>query len=91
MQGKDLSAEVSELFQLPEKNYSQEIQTALELAEHLQKKGYGFRLKDMCPKDIESNLWRAEFICPDEVTVSEDNESAARAVCLAAVRAFQLQ
>lgn len=88
---KDLNLELSDVLQIPKKNFCGEIHSALEVAEHLQEKGFAFQLKDMCPRDMESNMWQAEFVCPDEVTVSEVNEDAARAVCLAAVRAFQIQ
>lgn len=88
---KDLNLELCEMLQIPKKDYCAEIHSALEVAEYLQEKGFGFKLKDMCPKDMEKNMWKAEFVCPDEVKVSEVDEDAARAVCLAAVRAFQIQ
>ncbi|MFO7816773.1 MAG: hypothetical protein ACQES5_03480 [Thermodesulfobacteriota bacterium] len=91
MQGNKLNFELSELLSVPEKNYCGEIHAALELAELLQERGFKFKLKDMCPKNIEQNKWQAKFVCPDKVVVSEENENAARAVCLSVLRACQIQ
>ncbi len=91
MDNNEVNAALAQFLEIPEKDYCGEIHTALEAAEVLQGKGFSFQLQDMCPKDMDKNLWRARFISPDEKEISEESEEPGRAVCLAAVHVCQDQ
>jgi len=63
------------------------VNDALELADMLEARGYGFRLRDARPKDPHANLWKAVFTKDGGAVESEDAE-AALAVCRAALAAL---
>lgn len=64
-----------------------DINTALEIAEMLQAKGFTFRLKDLCPKSISDSNWHAIFK-KDEDNFTAENVDSAVAICAAAVAAL---
>lgn len=63
------------------------INAALELADLLEAEGYGFTLIDVHPRDPDESLWRATF-ARDGAEHRAEHAEAARAVCLAALRAL---
>lgn len=65
-----------------------DVSAALQVAEILERKGYAFTLKDLCPKSLTDSLWRAAFT-RDGAEASSENPQAAVAVCAAAVAALK--
>lgn len=65
-----------------------DINTALQISEFMESKGYGFRLKDLCPKSLTESSWRAIFTHGDTEFTAENTESAI-AVCSAALAALE--
>ncbi len=65
-----------------------DVNAALLVADLLESNGYTFQLKDMCPKSLCDNLWRAVFTYKDEEFVADNSESAF-AICAAAVAALE--
>jgi hypothetical protein len=64
--------------------FDADISKALSVAEKLQSLGYGFKLKDLCPKDIEHDTWAAIFTDEQGIIIREEHENAATAICRAA-------
>jgi hypothetical protein len=65
-------------------SYDSDISKALSVAEKLQTLGYGFKLKDLHPKDIEHDAWAAIFTDEQGAIIREEHENAATAICRAA-------
>lgn len=65
-----------------------DISTALQVSEFMESKGYGFRLKDLCPKSLTESSWLAIFTNGDAEFTAEDSESSI-AVCSAALAALE--
>jgi hypothetical protein len=64
-----------------------DIHAALELADTLKSKGFGFHLKDLCPGSPDQTRWQAIFSKNnDEFTA--DHSDASVAVCSAAIGAL---
>lgn len=63
------------------------INAAMELAGILEKKGFTFQLKDMCPKSLTKTNWRATFL-KEDAAFSAENPQSSVAVCMAAVDAL---
>ncbi|WP_141721108.1 hypothetical protein [Desulfoplanes formicivorans] len=64
--------------------FATNISLALTVAEKLQTLGYTFKLKDLCPKDIEHDNWAAIFTDEQGTLVRQEHENAATAICRAA-------
>jgi hypothetical protein len=64
-----------------------DIHAALALADTLKSKGFGFRLKDLCPGSPGQIRWQAVF-SRDEKEFAADHPNASVAVCTAAIGAL---
>jgi hypothetical protein len=64
--------------------FDSDISKGLSVAEKLQSLGYGFKLKDLCPKDIDHDKWAAIFTDEQGTIIREEHENAATAICRAA-------
>ena len=64
-----------------------EINPALELSQIMEARGFGFQLKDLCPKSLNQTQWRAVFF-KDGQKFSADDAQSSVAVCTAAVDAL---
>ncbi len=64
--------------------FDADIGQALMVAEKLQTLGYGFKLKDLFPKDIDHDKWAAVFTDEQGAIVREEHENAATAISRAA-------
>ena len=64
--------------------FATNISSALSVAEKLQTLGYTFKLKDLCPKDIDHDKWAAIFTDEQGACIREEHENAATAICRAA-------
>jgi hypothetical protein len=70
--------------QQPDTPFTTNISRALQVAEKLQTQGYEFKLKDLCPKNMEEDKWAAIFIDQQGTSIREEHENAATAICRAA-------
>ncbi len=68
-------------------NVVHDIHAALELSEILERKGFVFQLKDLCPKSQYETQWRAVFSKDGKKFLADDSQSSV-AVCMAAVDAL---
>lgn len=84
---EELSKQIEERFgpDFPA-NPTGDVHDALVIAERLQKQGYEFAMKDMCPRSMTDSMWRAVF-AKDGAECAAENPQAAVAVCLAALGA----
>jgi hypothetical protein len=64
-----------------------DIHAALDLADVLKSKGFGFHLKDLCPGSPDQTRWQAVF-SRNEAEFTADHPSASVAVCTAAIGAL---
>jgi hypothetical protein len=64
-----------------------DIHAALELADTLKSKGFGFHLKDLCPGSPDQTRWQAVF-SKDNDEFTADHTDASVAVCSAAIGAL---
>ncbi|MFW6324439.1 MAG: hypothetical protein ACOC0U_05180 [Desulfovibrionales bacterium] len=69
-------------------NSTDTITAALELAEHVQSRGFSFQLKDLCPRSLHESAWSAVFSNGEAQFTAEDSQ-ASIAVCTAAVKALE--
>ncbi len=67
-----------------------DIHAALELADTLKSKGFGFHLKDLCPGSPDQTRWQAVF-SKNEDEFTADHADASVAVCTAAIGALSNQ
>ncbi len=65
-----------------------DLNEALEVAEYLESQEFSFKLKDMAPKNLHTDSWRAVFIHNGKEYNAEDSQ-AALAICLAATAALE--
>ena len=65
-----------------------DIGCALQVADFMESKGYGFQLKDMCPHSPDQAMWKAVFIASDAEFAAEDAQGAV-AICAAAAAALE--
>jgi len=71
------------------KPYFEDINEALRVADKLQMKGFGFKLKDMCPKKMDDSMWSARFTGKDGADYEIEHPEASCAICLAALKALE--
>jgi len=64
--------------------FDSDISKGIAVAEKLKSLGYGFKLKDLCPRDIDHDKWAAIFTDEQGTVSREEHENAATAICRAA-------
>ena len=69
-------------------NAIENINSALQVAQILESRGYAFDLKDLCPKSLCDTGWRARFNMNDQEFTAEAPQAAA-AICTAAFAALE--
>lgn len=86
---QELEKKVSQLIKadLPA-HPAQDLNAALQVAEHVETLGFTFALRDMCPKSMCETRWRATFSSGDMKFMAEDTEAPV-AVCTAITKALR--
>ncbi|MDY7001655.1 MAG: hypothetical protein SVS15_07735 [Thermodesulfobacteriota bacterium] len=66
--------------------YSIDINAALGVAQKMEERGFDFKLKDLRPKKINGNLWRAVLKTPSGAEFAAQDENPALAICLTVLK-----
>ena len=88
MTGNDIESRIAELMGEKEvRPYCADINMALEVVRKMEQRGFDFKLKDLRPKKIYENMWRAMLRTSSGDEFTAQDENPALAICLAALKA----
>jgi len=87
MSNNNIDSRIAKLMEEDEaRAYSTDINTALEVVQKMEERGFDFKLKDLRPKKIHESLWRAVLKTPSGTEFAAQDENSAIAICLAVLK-----